>query len=158
MGGERKTPPKGAPPRPDAGILSNRLLNNKQYLYALKNGGKYWREEGMGELVPDLERATLYWETGDWEADEEEGDEIVVIEATLRDTGKKVLKKVTLITEDKEKYIRKGGTECPFCGAYNIDRQEPSIYEGVITVSTFCENCTRDWLEIYPLKDIQVTT
>ncbi len=133
-------------------------MNNKQYLYALKNRDSYWSEEGMGKLVPDLERATLYWEAEDWEADEEEGDEIVVIEATLRDTGKKVLKKATLITEDKEKYIRKGATECPFCGADNIDRQEPGIHEGVITVATFCKNCTRDWLEIYPLEDIQVAT
>ncbi len=121
-------------------------MSNKQYFYALKNGGKYWCEEGMGEYVPDLGGASLYPDPAEWDA--QEGDEIVTIEAILKDIGKT---KKKLTAEEIDLYIANGGAKCPYCRGEDIESDDIEHYHDKSTVLTRCVNCEKAWLEKYKL-------
>ncbi len=128
-------------------------MSVKQYLYALKNDGLYWSNEGIGELVAGLENATLYRKAEDWDVDEEEGDEVVTIEATLKDIGK--MEKKNLTAEEIDLYIADGGTSCPYCGSDELENEDMEHCHSKTVIRTWCNVCDREWSEKYQLVGLE---
>ena len=58
-----------------------------------------------------------------------------------------------LSKEQKKDYIVKGGLHCPFCGSSEITA---GVFEGEATGQRVeCENCHKEWWDIYKLVDIE---
>ena len=56
--------------------------------------------------------------------------------------------------EQKERYIQKDGSECPYCHSNNIDviSRDNDI---VISIYVLCNKCSKRWTEYYTLTDIE---
>jgi DNA-directed RNA polymerase subunit M/transcription elongation factor TFIIS len=60
--------------------------------------------------------------------------------------------------QKKEKYLKEGGTHCPYCGSENISAgYSPHDHfdeEGMWQFVT-CQDCGKEWKDIYQLVDIE---
>jgi len=58
---------------------------------------------------------------------------------------------------DEKKYIRAGGTKCPFCGSDEIEGSSVEVDSSSAWQEVGCNNCDSEWNDIYKLDDIEVT-
>jgi hypothetical protein len=54
----------------------------------------------------------------------------------------------------KERYVREGGTRCPFCEAEDISADRPEAEGSIVAMPVTCERCGRCWHERYDLAAI----
>ena len=50
-----------------------------------------------------------------------------------------------------ERYVKKGGVECPFCGSNDIEGGEVAIDAGGATQEVSCLECGESWYDLYAL-------
>lgn len=57
----------------------------------------------------------------------------------------------------KTKYLKKLGNECPFCGSDNITGGSFEADAGHAWQPIFCNECEKEWNDIYELVDVEET-
>jgi hypothetical protein len=55
---------------------------------------------------------------------------------------------------DEKKYIRQGGTRCPFCGSDEIEGSSVEVDGGSAWQEVACNNCDSQWQDVYLLREI----
>jgi len=54
-------------------------------------------------------------------------------------------------------YLAHGGTQCPFCGSYDITGDEVNIDAGSAWQDVFCNDCPAEWQDTYNLTGYATT-
>ena len=63
-----------------------------------------------------------------------------------------------IMSESDKRYIKKAVEEecCPYCGAENPYYGEISIDGLEVTQSCSCDDCEKQWMEVYKFKEIRL--
>lgn len=59
-----------------------------------------------------------------------------------------------LSAAQKEVYIKKGGTECPYCGNNHLVGSSYDNESGVVTQNITCFACEKSWCDVYRLDNM----
>lgn len=59
-----------------------------------------------------------------------------------------------LTLEQKEQYLKDGGTLCPFCRSNDLSTDNMQIDGGTMTEDIECLNCGEQWQDSYTLTRI----
>lgn len=89
---------------------------------------------------------------------QEEGD-IADADFQLRLLFTEETKDLNQVEEDQSqgKYVRLGGTHCPFCDSEEITGNEINIDAGTATQEISCSNCDKEWNDLYTLSGYEET-
>jgi hypothetical protein len=61
-----------------------------------------------------------------------------------------------MITEEqKEKYLKHGGTHCPYCDGQDFEGGQVQLDAGCAWQELFCNDCEKEWADIYSLTDVE---
>lgn len=61
-----------------------------------------------------------------------------------------------MITEEqRKKYLKEGGVNCPFCGSEDIEGGHIDIDAGGAWQHITCLNCEKRWNDMYVLTDVE---
>jgi len=60
-----------------------------------------------------------------------------------------------LIPYRKKKYIKEGGTTCPYCGSNNICGQHMEVDSTGAWQEIHCDDCNKTWNDVYKMTDIE---
>ena len=65
-------------------------------------------------------------------------------------------KKIILTEEQKKAYIEGNQCICPVCKCDDIEGSSVNIDSGGAWQSVSCNNCNREWVDIYKLVDVEM--
>lgn len=57
-----------------------------------------------------------------------------------------------------EEYVKAGGCRCPFCGGTSLYGGFTEVDEGGAWQPVFCEDCGKEWNDIYKLLGYEEVT
>ena len=58
-------------------------------------------------------------------------------------------------SEQKRNYFKSKGLSCPFCNSKDLKAESPRLNEDGCEVDVNCEDCSKEWVELYTLTNIK---
>lgn len=60
-----------------------------------------------------------------------------------------------LTDEQKAAYIEYGFSKCPYCGSYEVSSGHFEVDGASAWQPVHCDNCEKDWRDVYTLTEIE---
>jgi len=61
----------------------------------------------------------------------------------------------TMTEEQKKEYLQGGGNHCPYCKSDNLSTGEKNFDDRYATVNVVCDDCAKEWTDIYTMTDVE---
>lgn len=69
--------------------------------------------------------------------------------------GGKEIHDMKLTKDQKIKYVKNGGSKCPYCGSSDIEGvRHPQVDGPGASQEVHCRNCGKGWHDLYVLDDV----